>query len=54
MTGVKEKAQAALPTSGPISERVAGLLARPAIAPRALEADEVAALIEAVEEPLGD
>jgi hypothetical protein len=53
MSVVEEKTRAALPTSGPISERVARLLRE---APEAglSEADEAAGLVAEVEDPLGD
>ena len=54
MTIVEEKARIALPTSGPISERVAEMLAGSPAAGPAAGADEMAALLAGVEDPLGD
>jgi hypothetical protein len=53
VTIVEDRTRPALPTSGPISEQVAGLLAHPASAAEAA-AEQVEALLEDVTDPLGD
>ena len=54
MIGVEEKARAALPAAGPISELVGGLLSRPLTKVESSAAEAVASFGDEVEDPLAD